>query len=152
MNLLDSLSKRDKGKIAELQVISKLIAMGLDLYVPVIDIGIDAILRMERHGEPSYYELQIKSSLRNVSIRGAKGIIQYINERKPKNYYLLISIREKEEVKHIFYLTTEQITKFKKPFKNTEEIDIYIPAKDRDLLIKEQTLGGLIAKLRDEKG
>ncbi len=151
INLLGSLSKIDRGKIAEFQVISELIAMGLDLYVPVIDIGIDAILRMERHGEPTrYYDLQIKSSVRNVSIRGARKIIHYINEREPRNYYLLVAIREKAEIKHIFYLTPEQIIKFQKLFKNTEEIDIYIPAKDRDRLISYQSLDDLVAKLKSK--
>ncbi len=48
-----------KGKSAEFFVFSKLMRKGVDLYLPVIDIGVDAILRK---GDGKYLEIQIKST------------------------------------------------------------------------------------------
>jgi len=141
--------KREKGKITEFKVISELIQRGFDLYTPIIDTGIDCILRIEKRGEPTkYYELQIKSSLKNVSIRGAKRILEYINEKQPDNYFLIIAIREEEDIKHIVYLTKEQIGKFAYPSPKADEIDINIKAKERDELINSQSLEKLIRKLK----
>lgn len=147
--MYSSLSRREKGKITEFQVISELIKMGLDLYVPIIDVGIDCILRIEKLDKPTkYYEIQIKSTKHNVSIRGAKNILQYIKEKKPKNYFLIIAIRKDEEIKHIIYLTTEQIIECAYPSPEAEDIDINVKARARDRFIKSQTLTNLIAKLK----
>jgi len=146
--MYNSLGRREKGKIAEYKVISRLIALhGMDLYAPIIDIGVDAILRVLKHRESTrYYELQIKSSPKNVSIRGAKKIIQYLDEKEPDNYFLIIAIKGKEEV--IIYLTKEQIRKYAYPSTKAEKIDINVPAKDRDELINSQSLEKLITKLK----
>ena len=147
--MYSNLSRREKGKITEFQVISKLIMSGLDLYVPIIDIGIDCILRIEKPGKPTrYYEIQIKSTKYNVSIRGAKKIVQYIQEKKPENYFLIIAIRKDEEIKHIIYLTPEQIIEHVYPFLEAKEIDINVKARERDRLIKSQSLEELITKLK----
>ncbi|MFH1015373.1 MAG: hypothetical protein V1771_00035 [Chloroflexota bacterium] len=50
-------SSTAKGKSVELWVSSELIRRGADIYLPVIDIGIDAIIR-KKDGE--YLEIQIK--------------------------------------------------------------------------------------------
>jgi len=148
--MFDNLERREKGKIAEFHVISKLIASDLDLYVPVVDRGIDCVVRMEKPGKPaSYYDLQIKSArYNNVSIRGSKKIIKYIDERKPENYFLVIAIRKNGEYKHIIYLTAEQIRGHVYRTKK-EEVDINISAEQRDLLIKSQSLDTLIGTLKD---
>lgn len=39
------LNSRQKGKIAEFYVISNLIANGIDVYVPVLDMGVDSVAR-----------------------------------------------------------------------------------------------------------
>jgi len=148
IRMYDNLSRREKGKITEFQVISRLIMMGLDLYVPIIDVGIDCILRIEKHGKPTrYYEVQIKSTKYNISIRGAKKIVHYIKEKKPKNYFLIIAIRKNGEIKHI-YLTAKQIIKYAYPSPEAKDIDVNVPARDRDKLIKSQTPESLIAKLK----
>lgn len=148
--MYSNLSRREKGKITEFQVISRLIKKGLDLYVPVIDVGIDCILRTERDGKPTkYFEIQIKSTKYNVSIRGAKKIVQYLTEKNPKNYFLIIAIRKGEEIEHIIYLTKKQITKHMHPQDvRSKYIDINVKAADRDRLIKTQTLEKLIVKLK----
>ena len=52
-------TSQQKGKSAELLVFSELIRRGVDLYLPVIDIGIDAIIRKDKN---TYLEIQIKST------------------------------------------------------------------------------------------
>ena len=53
-------SSRHKGKRGEYYVFGELIKRGLDLYLPVVDIGIDAIIR-GKDGS-AYVELQVKST------------------------------------------------------------------------------------------
>ena len=48
-----------KGKSAEYFVFSELIKRGADLYLPVIDTGIDAIIRRK---DGTYLEIQVKST------------------------------------------------------------------------------------------
>ena len=138
-----------KGKIAEFQVLSKLIASGLDLYTPIVDRGIDCIIRIEKTGEPAkYFDIQIKGArYGNVSIRGSKKIAGYIHEKKPTNYFLIIAMRENGGYKYAIYLTTEQVKEYLHKFKKGE-IDINVPASDRDALIKSQSIDVLISKLK----
>ena len=53
-------SSRHKGKRAEYYVFGELIKRGLDLYLPVVDIGVDAIIRGDDGS--AYVELQVKST------------------------------------------------------------------------------------------
>ena len=53
------LANLQKGKSAELLVFSELIKKGADLYLPVIDIGIDAIVRRE---DGTHLDVQVKST------------------------------------------------------------------------------------------
>ncbi len=53
------MTTQQKGKLAELMVFGELIRRGADLYLPVVDIGIDAILR-QKNGK--YVEIQVKST------------------------------------------------------------------------------------------
>jgi hypothetical protein len=131
------------GKATELNVISKLIDSGLDVYVPTVDRGIDCIIRVD--GE-HYYDIQIKRSPWNVSVRGAKEIVSYA-ERKPRNYFLIIEIRKDEEFKYI-YLTPEQIVKECAKRFPKGEVDINVTADKRDTLIDSQSLNNLIGKLK----
>lgn len=53
-------SSRHKGKRAEYYVFGELIKRGFDVYLPILDIGVDAIIRHE-DGD-AYVELQLKST------------------------------------------------------------------------------------------
>lgn len=53
------ITSQQKGKRAEFLVFGELIKRGADLYLPVVDIGIDAILR---RGDGTYLEIQVKST------------------------------------------------------------------------------------------
>jgi len=48
-----------KGKGAELIVFGKLIRRGVDLYIPIVDIGIDAIIKKK---DGTYLQIQVKST------------------------------------------------------------------------------------------
>jgi hypothetical protein len=53
------LTSQQKGKRAELLVFGELLKKGADLYLPIIDIGIDAIVRRK---DGTFSEIQIKST------------------------------------------------------------------------------------------
>ncbi len=52
-------TSQQKGKLAEFLVFGKLIERGADLYLPVVDTGIDAIVRRK---DGIYLEIQVKST------------------------------------------------------------------------------------------
>jgi hypothetical protein len=49
----------NKGKAAELFVFGELLNSGADLYVPLVDMGVDAVLR---RSDGTYVEIQVKST------------------------------------------------------------------------------------------
>ncbi len=53
------ITPEQKGKGAELIVFGKLIRKGVDLYLPVIDIGIDTIIKKK---DGTYLQIQVKST------------------------------------------------------------------------------------------
>ena len=53
------ISSQQKGKRGEFFVFGELIKRGFDLYLPVIDMGIDAIIRLK---DGTYREIQVKST------------------------------------------------------------------------------------------
>lgn len=53
------LTTQQKGKRAEFMVFGELITRGANVYLPVIDVGIDAILRVK---SGIYREVQVKST------------------------------------------------------------------------------------------
>ena len=59
------ITSQQKGKRAEFLVFGELIKRGADLYLPVVDIGIDAILR---RGDGAYLEIQVKSTEKGWSL------------------------------------------------------------------------------------
>ncbi len=52
-----------KGKSAEYFVFSELIKRGADLYLPIIDTGIDAVVRLE---DGTYLDIQVKSTTKEM--------------------------------------------------------------------------------------
>lgn len=50
---------QQKGKRAEFLVFGELVKRGADIYLPVIDVGIDAISRLKTG---TYLEIQVKST------------------------------------------------------------------------------------------
>jgi len=147
-----SLGSRQKGKVAELHVISKLVASRLDVYTPILDIGVDCVIRVQKPCKPiEYYELQIKGArYKNVSIRGARKIIEYVEKEKPINYYLVVPLRKNEEYKEIIYLDKKDIMNNKGPILKNGEQDINISAQKRDELMEKQSLDELLKVINHE--
>lgn len=142
------LSKKARGSFAEHLVASELIRLGYDIYRPCSDErGIDFILRVDTNEGAKYFDIQVKKSKQNVSIRGAKKIFNYLEQKQPKNYFLIIVVSFRDRSDFI-YLKPEEIMRYKKSWtyrnKKTNELvvenDINIPANERDRLLKNQSL------------
>ncbi len=52
-------TSQQKGKQAEFLVFGELIRRGADLYLPIVDIGIDAIIKKK---DGTYLQIQVKST------------------------------------------------------------------------------------------
>jgi len=82
------MTTQQKGKLAELKVFGELIKRGADLYLPVMDIGTDAILRREEeNGTYTYLEIQVKST-------EAKEQAGYFNiyDLPPRGYLFIVCV------------------------------------------------------------
>ena len=64
-----NLSSRHKGKIGELEVIKRLCSMGIPVYTPIVDDGIDIVANI--NGE--YISIQVKSTVSKKS----KDVIKF---------------------------------------------------------------------------
>ena len=53
------ITTQQKGKRAEFLVFGELVRRGADLYLPIIDMGIDAVIRQK---DGNYLEIQVKST------------------------------------------------------------------------------------------
>ncbi len=73
-----------KGKSAEYFVFSELIKRGADLYLPVIDIGIDAILRKK---DGTYIEIQVKSTEKED--QAGYFNVYNINEHPEEKFFII---------------------------------------------------------------
>ena len=65
---LKELSSRELGEYFEWLFVAKLIKLGFEVFVPVIDKGIDFIVRKEYGGIAKYFEVQVKA----VRTRGGR--------------------------------------------------------------------------------
>jgi hypothetical protein len=61
-----TISSQHKGKLGELFVFGELLRRGAELYTPVVDTGIDAVVRGQRG---AYKEIQVKSTEANEQDR-----------------------------------------------------------------------------------
>jgi len=55
------MSTTRKGKRAEFRVIDLLLKSGFDLYIPVIDTGVDLIAERRENNIPGYFPLQVRA-------------------------------------------------------------------------------------------
>ena len=80
---------QQKGKRAEFLVFGELLRRGADLYLPVVDIGIDAISRLKTE---TYLEIQVKST-------EAENQAGYFNvdDLKPKPNLFIVCVDMSEE-------------------------------------------------------
>ena len=73
-----------KGKSAEYFVFSELIKRGADVYLPAVDIGIDAIVRRK---DGSYLEIQVKSTQEEE--QAGYFNVYDLDQHPEKNFYIV---------------------------------------------------------------
>jgi hypothetical protein len=85
------ITTEQKGKAAEFLVFSELLKKGADLYLPVIDIGVDAIIQ-QKGG--TYLEIQVKSTEKED--QAGYFNVYDINEH-PEDKFFIICVDFNEE-------------------------------------------------------
>ena len=81
------ISSQYKGKQGELLVFGELLKRGAQLYTPVVDIGVDAVVRGE---DGAYIELQVKATEAPVQDR-------YFNfewDPRPDRFFICVSLKD----------------------------------------------------------
>jgi len=73
-----------KGKLAEFLVFRKLVGEGAELYLPTIDIGIDAVIRKK---DGTYIEIQVKSTTAKAQA-GCFNVYD-LEDHDPKSFYVV---------------------------------------------------------------
>ena len=80
-----------KGKLGENMIIGEFLKGGFDVYLPVVDRGVDCVIK---GAEGSFYEIQIKT--RATEKRG--GTYFYIRNFEPRdNYFVVCYMAWKDE-------------------------------------------------------
>jgi hypothetical protein len=105
---LNELETRELGKYFEQLLVSKLIKLKFEVFVPVLDKGIDFIIRRSDNKEPKYFELQVKS------VRKEGGRLTIKTETfspDQKNLYLVFfNVKGKEEY-DTYLISSEDVDK-----------------------------------------
>ncbi len=73
-----------KGKGAELMVFGELIRKGVDLYIPIVDIGIDAIIKKK---DGTYLQIQVKST--KAHEQAGYFNVYDINEHREEKFFII---------------------------------------------------------------
>lgn len=63
-------SKAAHGKASELKVAARLLESGFEVYVPLVDCGVDMVVRRRSPRDTGYIELQVKSAEKLTQFRG----------------------------------------------------------------------------------
>jgi hypothetical protein len=106
-----ALSRLREGKYKELLVLSRLIAVGLDVYPSAVDDqGIDCVLRVAIGGEARYWDIQIKGYRGYARV---VGVDRKAVERKPEDYLLLLAFLHQNRADEVFFLTKRQVLALK---------------------------------------
>ncbi len=139
---------QQKGKRAEFLIFGELLRRGADLYLPVVDIGIDAISRMQTE---TYLEIQVKST-------EAENMAGYFNvdNLKPKpNLFIVCVDMSKEKMKQwnkpeVWILPSTEFVKYATGIKE----HYCLPLRDKDTrhgnILREKILEQYRANNHDE--
>ncbi len=104
-------TSQEKGKSAELLVFSELIKRGADLFIPVIDKGIDAVIRKSNG---TYLEIQIKSTQEDD--QSGYFNVYDIEKHNEKTFYIIcVDMNEKKMVNgkpNIWILSVKNFKKY----------------------------------------
>ena len=88
-------TSQQKGKRAEFLVFSELLRRGADLYIPVIDMGIDAIVRRE---DGTYLEIQVKSTEKEDQA-GYFNVYDINEHPEDKFFVVCVDFNEEKSIK-----------------------------------------------------
>ena len=122
------------GKRGELLVTAELLKSELEVYLPLVDIGTDLIVRHEKNGDVQFYELQIKSFQAYGRIVGVKR--KWINS--VTNCYLVVHYRHLgKKPDEYFVLNRDQmLARSPEPRPGKPDLhDIIINKSDREELV-----------------
>lgn len=125
------ISPQQKGKRGEFFVFGELIKRGFDLYLPVIDVGIDAILRLK---SGKYIEMQVKST----EAREQAGYFN-VYDLKPRPNLFIICVDMSEEKQkewgqpEVWILPSKVFSEYasKYPLKTGTRYLLSLPARDK---------------------
>ncbi len=126
-----------KGKAAEFLVFSELIRKGADLYLPVIDLGIDAIVR-KKNG--TCLEIQVKSTEEDEQ---AGYFNVYDLDKHPKDRFFIICVdmnknRAKEKGKPNIWVIP--VDDFKKYMVSGYQLPIYARSRQHKNELRSELL------------
>ncbi len=101
-----------KGKSAEYFVFSELIKRGADVYLPAVDIGIDAIVRRK---DGTYLEIQVKSTQEEE--QAGYFNVYDLDQHPEKNFYIVCVDMNEDNAKvkgkpNTWILSTEEFKKY----------------------------------------
>lgn len=101
-----------KGKSAEFYVFSELLKRDADVYLPAVDIGIDAIVRRK---DGTYLEIQVKSTQEEE--QAGYFNVYDLDQHPEKNFYIVCVDMNKDNAKvkgkpNTWILSTEEFKKY----------------------------------------
>jgi hypothetical protein len=132
------LTKSQKqGKIAELLVFEKLIEHGWEIFTPLVDTGIDAILRKRSGDKLELIELQIKS----VISKEQSGCFRVddVSDVVSGEKFFIICVDLSEEEHKCWILPSKTFEELSRVSRNKEKnystyiLDIYSKSKDEEI-------------------
>jgi len=134
-------TSQQKGKRAEFLVFGELVKRGADLYLPVIDIGIDAIIKKQ---DGTYLQIQVKST---ESLEQAGWFNVWDLEHYKDKGLFIVCVEMSKESPEIWVLPSEVFMEYAVVSKSKEGWNKYtlgIDSKDtkhgnetRRILLKE---------------
>ncbi len=113
-----AISSQHKGKQGELFVFGELMRRGAELYTPVVDIGIDALVLGQ---DGAYKELQVKATQ-------AADQDRYFNfywEPKSNRFFICVSL--KDDPPSVWVLPWDVFNKYAQPFKISTWVRWHLP-------------------------
>lgn len=103
------LETRELGTYFEHLIMSKLIKLGFEVFIPLLDKGIDLVARKIDNNTPKYFEIQVKT----VRRKGGRLTINPKTFRHHKNLYLFFFDVKGEEDYDAYVIPSEIVCKGK---------------------------------------
>ena len=125
------ISSQGKGKRGEFFVFGELIRRGFDLYLPVIDVGIDAVVRLKIG---TYIEIQVKTT----QAEDQAGYFNVYDLKHQPNLFIICVDTSEEKLKkwgqpEVWILPSKEFSEYatKTTLKSYTRYHLPLPAKDK---------------------